>query len=328
MELYTPVYLPKSLFTFSYADRILLLGSCFTENIGKRLQENKFHAEINPFGILYNPASVSGAIRMLIRPERFSGKDLFLQGGVYHSYSHHGCFSMESEADTLTQINNRLEAAAGELRQVTRLMVTFGTAYVYRLKSNGRIVANCHKQPDCLFTRERLSVEAIVADWHELLLSLWEHNPKAKVVFTVSPIRHWKDGAHENQLSKATLLLAIEALQKAYPDRVDYFPAYEIMMDELRDYRYYADDMFHPSPLAVEYIWQRFKENRFTEESTQAMSAWEEIRKAISHRPFHPEGEAYRQFIHQTLLKMEQLQKKFPSFDLEKEREELTNRIV
>ncbi len=319
MEFRTPVQLPKPAFAFSYADRILLLGSCFAENIGERLHDNKFTVDLNPFGILYNPASVAAAVRMLLRPELFTEADLFSHEGMYHSWQHHSRFSADSAEESLQAMNRRLAASAASLREATRLVVTFGTAYVYRLQSDGRVVANCHKQPDKLFSRERLSVEAIATEWKSLLFSLWEHLPELKVLFTVSPIRHWKDGAHGNQVSKAALLLAIDRLQEQFPDRVAYFPAYEIVMDELRDYRFYADDMLHPSPLAVDYIWERFCHNSLSPDTQSALQAWREIRRAMEHRPFQPDGDAYRQFVRQTLLKLEQLREKFPSFDLANE---------
>lgn len=323
MELYTRIDIPKDILTFTYDDRIMLLGSCFTENIGRHLDENKFRVDINPFGTLYNPASVARAIRSLIQPEKYTSKEMFEHNGVYHSFTHHSRFSSASETEALEGINKRLEDSAEELKKITRLVVTFGSAYAYRLKSNGQIVANCHKLPDKMFTRERLSVDEIVKEWKELLLSLWEHNPKTKVMLTVSPIRHWKDGAHGNQLSKSTLLLAADYLKEEFPGQVDYFPAYEIMMDELRDYRYYADDMVHPSSLAIEYIWQRFTESCLTKDTQSILKEWNEIIKAINHKPFQPDSEAYSRFIHQTLLKMEQLHEKMPFFDMEKEREEL-----
>ena len=170
-----------------------------------------------------------------------------------------------------------------------------------------------------MFDRSMLSVTEIVSEWRELLLSLWEQNPELKILFTVSPIRHWKDGAHGNQLSKATLLLAIDELQMAYPKRIAYFPAYEIMMDELRDYRFYATDMLHPSELAIDYIWQRFTENFLSDETKGILKEWAEIQKAINHRPFQPESDAYKRFISQTLLKMERLNEKFPYFDMTNE---------
>lgn len=179
-----------------------------------------------------------------------------------------------------------------------------------------------------MFDRSMLSVTEIVSEWRELLLSLWEQNPELKILFTVSPIRHWKDGAHGNQLSKATLLLAIDELQVAYPERIAYFPAYEIMMDELRDYRFYATDMLHPSELAIDYIWQRFTENFLSDETKGILKEWAEIQKAINHRPFQPESDAYKRFISQTLLKMERINEKFPSFDLTKEKEIIKSKLM
>ena len=178
-----------------------------------------------------------------------------------------------------------------------------------------------------MFEREMLSVQDITEDWKQVLRSLWEQNPELKLLFTVSPIRHWKDGAHGNQLSKATLLLAIEELQKEFPKQIFYFPAYEIMMDELRDYRFYADDMLHPSALAVEYIWQRFTESMLSDESKGILKEWGEIQKALNHKPFQPESEAYKQFISQTLLKIERLNEKFPYFDNTNETEILKKKF-
>lgn len=224
MELYTRILLPKARFSFSYEDRVVMMGSCFAENIGRKLEENKFSVDINPFGTLYNPASVAEGLRMLLRPEYFTPGDLFQHEGIYHSFTHHSRFSAPSEEECLGHINSRLSESSDFLRKATRLVITLGTAFVYRLKSDGRIVSNCHKLPEKMFDRQRLSTQEIVEDWKPLLLALWEQNPALKILFTVSPIRHWKDGAHENQLSKATLLLATDALQKDYPDRIAYFP--------------------------------------------------------------------------------------------------------
>lgn len=328
MELYTYVHISKAPFRFSCTERMLLLGSCFAENIGIRLAGNKFNVDINPFGTLYNPASIAAALRRLLHPARFTAGDLLQQEGVYHSFAHHSRFSSTSETECLENINGRLLASAEGFRTTACLVVTLGTAYVYRLKSTGEVVANCHKLPEKIFDRSLLSVTEIVAEWKELLLSLWEQNPELKILFTVSPIRHWKDGAHGNQLSKATLLLAVNELQAAYPERIAYFPAYEIMMDELRDYRFYATDMLHPSELAIDYIWQRFTENFLSDESKEILKEWAEIQKAINHRPFQPESDAYKRFISQTLLKMERINEKFPSFDLTKEREIIKSKLM
>lgn len=316
MELYTRISIPQATFTFSQQEPILLLGSCFAENISKKLEENKFITDTNPFGTLYNPASMAEAIKGLLEPKPFTCAHLFLYEGMYHSFAHHSRFSAVSETECLERINNRFMSSAAYLKTASRLIITFGTAYVYRLKSSGQIVSNCHKLPEKRFDRQRLSVEEIVSDWKKLLPALWAHNRTLKLLFTVSPIRHWKDGAQGNQLSKATLLLAIDRLQQAFPEQVAYFPAYEILMDELRDYRFYADDMLHPSPLAIDYIWQRFTESMLSKEAQALLKEWEEIRKAIQHKPFRPDSEAYQRFISQTLLKMERISRKFPSFDI------------
>lgn len=328
MELYTYIHIPKAPFQFSCTEHMMLLGSCFAENIGTRLSEDKFNVDINPFGTLYNPASIAAAVRMLLHPERFTARDLLQHEGVYHSFAHHSRFSSTSETECLENINDRLFASAGEFRKTAYLVVTLGTAYVYRLKSSRKVVANCHKLPEKMFDRSMLSVAEIVSEWKELLLSVWEQNPEMKILFTVSPIRHWKDGAHGNQLSKATLLLAVDELQTAYPERIAYFPAYEIMMDELRDYRFYATDMLHPSELAVDYIWERFTENFLSDETKGILKEWAEIQKAINHRPFQPESDAYKRFISQTLLKMERINEKFPSFDITKEMEIIKSKLM
>lgn len=323
MELYTRISIPKTACCFSYSEQITLLGSCFAENIGKKLKENKFTVDANPFGTLYNPASIAAAIRMLLQPERFGGKDLFQHEAVYHSFAHHSRFSSPSETECLDTINDRLFSSADYLRKAERLIITFGTAWVYRLKSTKKIVSNCHKLPEKMFEREMLSLQDIVEEWKVLLLSVWGQIPDIKILFTVSPIRHWKDGAYGNQLSKATLLLAINQLQKEFPERICYFPAYEIMTDELRDYRFYADDMFHPSAQAIEYIWQRFAENMLSLDTQKILKEWAGMQKALHHKPFQPESEGYKQFISQTLLKMERINEKFPFFDSTYEMEEL-----
>ena len=219
MELYTSIQIPKPPFRFSWQEQILLLGSCFAENIGAKLADNRFNVDINPFGTLYNPASIAAALRMLLHPERFMADDLFNHEGIYHSFTHHSRFSSTSETECLDNINNRLFASAEGIRKTKYMVITLGTAYVYRLKSTGEVVANCHKLPEKMFDRSMLSVAEIVSEWKELLLSLWEQCPELKLLFTVSPIRHWKDGAHGNQLSKATLLLSEISDNRNYPNQ-------------------------------------------------------------------------------------------------------------
>lgn len=307
MEFRTQVKPEKASFYFSHTTPILLMGSCFAENIGARLSDYFFTVDINPFGTLYNPASVAAGIRMLIDNARLSPSDLFSHEGVFHSFTHHSRFSDTSQERCLRKINERLESSALLLPEADRLVITLGTAWVYRLKDDGRIVGNCHKLPDRLFERERLSVDMIVADWQKLIAALQQKNPRLKLLFTVSPVRHWKDGANGNQLSKATLLLAVDELRRLFPGMIDYFPAYEIMMDELRDYRFYADDMLHPSSLAIDYIWESFSATYLTADSQKLLKELEGIRKALNHKPFNPNNESYRAFLKQTIEKARRL---------------------
>ena len=312
MILTTTIDIPKGPFGFGYEEPIMLMGSCFAENIGKRLSDNQFKTDLNPFGTLYNPASVASALKRLLHPAPFTTTDLFQQDGVYHSFAHHSRFSSTSEADCLEQINNRLNDSATFLTKASRLIITFGTAYVYQLKSSGEVVANCHKLPEKLFERSMLSVETITEEWQILLQQLWQHNPLLKVLFTVSPIRHWKDGAHGNQLSKATLLLVIDQLQQRFPKQIHYFPAYELMMDELRDYRFYADDMLHPSAVAVEYIWQRMVDTFFSDEAKAFMKAWAPIKRGLAHRPLNPDSAEYKAFHAKLMADAEALKRRYP----------------
>lgn len=319
MDFITPVGVPPAPFAFSHADKIQTFGSCFAESLGRRLSDNRFDVDPNPFGVLYNPASVVRSLRLLLRQTPYEESQLFTHQHIVHSFDHHGSFSSRSAAETLQKINDRLLYSGRRLREATRLIITLGTAYVYRLKTTARLVANCHKLPAGCFERSLLTPDDIVAEWNELLPELRIVNPEVKILFTVSPIRHLKDGMHANQISKATLLLAIEQLTASDPGRLAYFPAYELMMDELRDYRFYADDMLHPSPQAVDYIWQRFAGSYLAKDTRAVLNEWEEIRKALNHRPLHPESIGYQRFLEQTLLKIERFKEKMPSFDLSKE---------
>jgi hypothetical protein len=286
-----------------------------------------FRVDVNPFGVLYNPLSVAAACRRMLTPEPFTEDDLLWHEGLYHSLAHHGRFSNGSAAACLSAINASLNEAAKQIRTASYLAVTFGTAYVYRLKKSGTVAANCHKLPASDFVRERLTVDAIVAEWSALLEDLWRVQPSLKIICTVSPIRHRQDGAHPNQISKATLLLAEHALSEQYAGQVAYFPAYEIMIDELRDYRFYAEDMIHPSPQATDYIWERFADTYMNRETRSLMKVVERIHKSLKHKPFNPGSEAYRQFLMQTLSDIRQVKTKNAYICLSKEEEEVTNRL-
>ena len=291
----TQIDIPHSTVEITYNDRILTLGSCFAENIGTKLQEACFLTFINPFGVMYNPMSVAQGIRYLLSEKEFTATDLFQSGSLWNSLAHSSTFSAITADEALQKINSRLQAARYFLHETNVMMITLGTAWVFELVDTRKIVSNCHKLPASRFTRRRLSVDEIINEFTEVFGFLRNSYPGLKFIFTVSPIRHWKDGAHENTVSKSTLHLALDALEKQF-DFVHYFPAYEIMMDELRDYRFYASDMLHPSDVAVDYIWQRFGDTYFSSETLNLKKELERLRADLNHRPLHPETEEYRLF--------------------------------
>ncbi|MDD2524952.1 MAG: GSCFA domain-containing protein [Bacteroidales bacterium] len=321
MEFRTSVQLPASLPKLDHTQKSLIMGSCFAEHIGNRLSDNKFDIQINPFGVLYNPSSITSSLQALLDAKIFTSNDLFEQEGVWNSFSHHSRFSDLSIDNCLQKINTEASRAQKQLKACDLLTITFGSAFVYKLKSDGSVVSNCHKRSEKSFDRHRLSVDEIVVPYKELIPRLLTLHPEMKIVCTVSPIRHLKDGLHANQLSKATLLLAIDQLCCLFPETVFYFPAYEIVMDELRDYRFYADDMTHPSGVAIEYIWECFCHCCIAKKSLQFMTLWQEIQRAINHRPFQPQSAAFQTFVRKNEEKLELLSSHYPSIDFAKEKE-------
>ncbi len=321
MKLTTPIDMPAGLPRLSQAHHMLLMGSCFATEMGERLLQAKFPCEVNPFGVLYNPLSIAVALHEIGSGKHYVKEMLFRHQNLWHSPMHHGDFSSASPEETLQCINRRIDYAHKAMQHLDALLLTWGTAWVYEDAETRCVVGNCHKLPDKNFLRRRLSVEEIVAEYTGLLHRLFAHRPQLRVLLTVSPIRHLRDGLHDNQLSKSTLLLAADALRQRFPQQVSYFPAYEILLDELRDYRFYADDMVHPSSLAVEYVWQRFSQSCFTDDALQIAGQCEEIHKMLAHKPFHPEADAYKRFLEQIVLKIERLNEKYPYLVLQNERE-------
>jgi hypothetical protein len=285
---------------------LLLLGSCFAENIGQKLRNGCFRTDVNPCGIQYNPLSVAGTLRLLAEEKQLGPERLLEQNGLWVSLRHHGSFSGSDRNTCLTGINSRLQAGARNLREADILLITFGTAWVYRYRKTGEIAANCHRFPAADFDRFRLTPEEIVAGYEKLITTLSALNPALKIVFTVSPIRHWKEGAHGNQLSKSVLLLAIDELAGRF-EQISYFPSYEIVLDELRDYRFYDTDMLHLSGQAVEYIWERFRETYLDRTTDELLKRVEKIQKSLQHRPFRPDTPEYEQFKKHLLREMEEV---------------------
>ena len=326
MNFFSHIELPKALIDISYLDLNMFLGSCFAENIGNKFIEHKFQVDLNPFGVLYNPESIACSLQRLMENVPINGGELFSHQELYHSFSHHSSFSDTSQEACLQKINERIALSAGNLRKASKLFITFGTAYGYYLAETGQVVSNCHKLPGKHFTRKRLSIQQIVESWEKLLADLFTINKELKIIFSVSPVRYWQDGVHENQLSKSTLLLAVEELRMRFPDEIVYFPAYELMLDELRDYRFYADDLFHLSGMAIQFIWESLVEVSMNEQTKQLMKEISQIHKSLSHKPFNYSDELHKQFISQTLLKIEQLRTKTPYLCFENEIEALKKR--
>ena len=276
MKLQTIVDIAPSNQKIGYEDSILMIGSCFADSIGEQMVQRNLRVTCNPFGTLYNPLSIAQALTMTDMPE------LIEHDGLWHSMAHHGSFSRADKDEAEQAIRASIETMQKALREATVVIVTFGTSWVYEWKGE-RVVGNCHKLPETNFTSRRLTAEEIVAAWKPLL----ERYSDKHWVFTVSPIRHIKDGLHENQLSKATLLQAVEKLTGEAGLTADYFASFEIMLDELRDYRFYADDLVHPSSLAVNYIWERFVDTFCTPQTKNEMNIQHKRWQFEHHRPLH-----------------------------------------
>lgn len=327
MKFRTEIIIPKSDFHISHQQNLFSLGSCFSDHIGNKLKENKFRIMSNPFGVLYNPFSVSKAIERLYQNKIFTAQELVYHNQLFQSFMHHGSFSSPSKKECLDQINDKFKQAARLIQHTDIFLITFGTAYVFRLKQSGEIVANCHKFPADTFIRQRISVTDIVDEWSKVIEHALISNPQIKFIFTVSPIRHWKDGAHENQISKSILHLAIDQLITQFSNNCFYFPAFEIVLDELRDYRFFDNDMMHPAPIAVDYVWKKFGETYFNVQTNDIIHEWQKINRSLNHKPFNTATEQYNVFLKQTKKQIKQLHQRYPFLDLEHEEKLLSEKL-
>jgi len=317
----TIVDIPDPGFSIGPCEEMLFVGSCFADSIGARFREEGFPVTVNPFGTMYNPASILHTIEKLFTVDSLQFTDDYSDGSE-------GLASKSTVNCKPSTVNYKT------------VFLTLGTNHVYRLKETGEIVDNCEKRPQSLFTEEKLTVDACADYLQKAIAILRQKNPEVRIVLTVSPIRYRKYGYHGSQLSKATLLLAIEKLFTVYslrftdeysdgseglaskstvnckPSTVNYFPAYEIVNDELRDYRFYASDMLHPSQQAVDYIWERLVETYFSREAKVFLEEWRPLKQALGHKPFNPNSEAYKSLMDKTMLKMQELREKYPTFAL------------
>ncbi len=286
LKLQTPVETCKSKVSISQDDRIFILGSCFADNIGQKMADLGFDACVNPFGTIYNPVSVSNCVARLSSGIPFSKDECVPMGagaGLVCSFSHHTSFARRTEEEFLKVANASLEEASRRWNAATKVIITLGTAWIYEYSRTGETVSNCLKIDAKEFTRRRLSVRETSLP----LMNMLARHPDKEFIFTVSPIRHLKDGAHGNQLSKGTLLLALEEVMAKFPGRCDYFPAYEIVLDELRDYRFYTPDMIHPSAQAVDYIWSRFVDFAVPKQEFDELKKRRQEWLRAQHRPIH-----------------------------------------
>ena len=296
-----------------HSDAMVMMGSCFSDNIGAKLRAAMMLVDVNPFGTVYNPLSIADSVVRLINNEPIAGMDLFLQNGLWNHYAFHSRYSMADKDATLQRMNQRIERGHEHLRTSQVLVLTLGTAMTFRLRSTGQVVNNCHKVPSHQFVREMVSVHDITQALAVMCQRLRQFNPDLRIIFTVSPIRHIADGLEVNSLSKATLRVAIDqVIQGSNDPLVSYFPAYEIVMDDLRDYRFYATDMVHPSEVAIEYIWQAFQAAYFDDRSAQAIARCERVSKRLAHRPMSSNREVIDRFNADTRTVVRNLIKEYP----------------
>ncbi|VXC00633.1 GSCFA domain-containing protein [Flavobacterium sp. 9AF] len=312
MQFTTKIPLEKLPCPISYDSKILSLGSCFAENIGDKFHYFKFQNESNPFGIIFNVVSIEKLVNRIINKNEFTEKDIFFHNDLWHCFEVHSELSNPDKETFLKHLNSILESTQQHINSMTHCLITLGTSWVYRNNESREIVANCHKVPQKQFTKELLSVKEIENSIINIVSLVNQINKKVNFLFTISPVRHLKDGFVENNVSKAHLISAIHSTISQQPSTISYFPSYEIVMDELRDYRFYAEDMLHPNAIAINYIWKRFKEIAIDEKAFSILDEVEVIQKALAHKPFNPNSENHVNFVKNTQQKITNLQKKLP----------------
>lgn len=307
MNFRTQIPLKKGRNQIGYDSKLLLFGSCFSENIGNKFNYFKFQNTINPFGILFHPKAIENLITNAINEKEYTDKDVFFHNERWHCFEAHSELSNTSKESLLKTLNNSINSTNKQLHNSTHLIITLGTAWMYRHIETDTIVANCHKIPQKKFLKDILSVDEITESLNAIISLIKSVNPKIEIIFTVSPVRHLKDGFIENSQSKAHLLSAIHQVVEPR-NHTHYFPSYEILMDDLREYRFYKNDMIHPNETAINYIWQQFQNTWIDEKSTNLMIEVDTIQKGLSHRPFNENSTQHQLFLENLQLKINQLQ--------------------
>jgi len=311
-------FTPKPFGTkINHQHKLLLIGSCFTEQIGSRLAHHKFQVLDNPNGILFNPISITKSVLSYINNKQYNAADLFYQNESWNSWEHHSRFSNPGQQAAVEGVNASQNRANDFLKSADWLLITLGSAFVYELE-NGEVVANCHKVPTDKFNKRLLSVEEVVSALQQMQTQLLGFSPSLKIIYTISPVRHLRDGFVENNRSKATLHLAVQQLVQI--GNTFYFPAYELVMDDLRDYRFYAEDMVHPNYAATNYVWKKFIATCVDEPSQDLMKEINHINAAKSHKPFNPASEQHKKFLQANLERVKKLEQHFPYINFEEEK--------
>ena len=311
MKLQTQIPLKPLENSIDYNAKVFLMGSCFVENIGKKFSYYKFQSLVNSFGIIFHPKAIENLISRIIQQKKFTKEDVFFLNERWHCFEVHSVLSNPSEEIFLNKLNEILEESFSFLKTASHIVFTLGTAWGYENKESANLVANCHKVPQKNFNKVLFNAIEIEASLKIITRLIKEINPKAAILFTVSPVRHLKDGFIENQRSKAHLITAIHQIIEK-DTSISYFPSYEIMMDELRDYRFYAEDMIHPNKTAINYIWEKFKETAVASSCTNTMKEVEKIQSGLSHRPFNTESDEFIKFQEKLQQKIVYLSEKHP----------------
>lgn len=310
MNLQTQIPLSSVDNQIEYRSQLLLLGSCFSQNIGKKLDYFKFQSLQNPFGVLFHPKAIENLVSKSVDQETYSEEDVFFHNERWHCFDAHSDLSDASKENLIQNLNTGLITTNEQIRKATHIIITLGTAWVYRNIELGNIVSNCHKIAQYEFKKELLNTDEVIDFLKNIVAKIASVNKNTQIVFTISPVRHLKDGFVENQRSKAHLVSSVQEIVNG--GDASYFPSYEIMMDELRDYRFYESDMVHPNQLAIDYIWEKFNEVWISEKSFPIMEKIEEVQKGLQHRPFNPDSEQHKKFSISLKDKIKYLQQEYP----------------
>lgn len=327
MQLITKVNPSSPNFKLSQKDTIMLVGSCFSTEIGEKLKAAKFHTLINPFGTLFHPIAIENSLTRIYTSQYYTVEEIFNYKDLYFSWDHSTLFSKPKLSQTINLINENLEKANEHFQKTKIFIFTLGTAWVYELSKANLVVSNCHKVPQSQFEKYLLSTAEIYKSLKNITDICLDRNPEARIIYTISPVRHWKDGAHDNQLSKSSLFLGLEKIIEDYQDSVYYFPSYEIVMDELRDYRFFKQDLIHPNQIAVEYLWEVFSDLFFSEGTQKLNKEIESVNRAVSHRALNPQSLAHRKFLYDTLKKIEKISPELPKDSFREEIQILKEKI-